>query len=122
MKVFNHVFTLEMKLERDHYTRHGFHLNTKGKDYSTKLLRSVIKNIFNINIFNIDRVTPIIMNWKEIHKGSLSKNLGKTRVRAGVNPEAANKQVETSQHEVSSIRVSGKERKTPAIRLNDFLW
>jgi hypothetical protein len=39
MKVFNHIRTFEINLVRDHYTRYGLHLNTKGKDYLAKLLR-----------------------------------------------------------------------------------
>jgi hypothetical protein len=79
-----------MNFERDHHTRHGLHLNAKGKDYSVKLIRTTIKNIFNIST-----VTPIIMNWKEIHEVPLSKSSDKTRMQMGVNPEAVNKQVET---------------------------
>jgi hypothetical protein len=31
-KVFDCVCRLEVRLERDHYTKHGLQLNTKGKD------------------------------------------------------------------------------------------
>jgi hypothetical protein len=62
------------------------------------------------------------MNWKEIHEVPSGKNLDKTRMQSSVNPEMVNKQVETYQHEVPNTRVSGRERKTPVIRSNDFLW
>jgi hypothetical protein len=89
MKVFNYVRTFEINLVRDHYTRYGLHLNTKGKDYVAKSLRSIIKNILNIGKF-----TPIIMNWKEIHEVPSSKNLVETRMQSSANPETINKQVE----------------------------
>jgi hypothetical protein len=53
------------------------------------------------------------MNWKEIHEVPSGKNLDKTWMQSNANPEIVNKQVETYQHEVHNIRVSGRERKTP---------
>jgi hypothetical protein len=103
IKLFNHVYTFEMNFERDHHPRHGLHLNAKGKDYSVKLIRTTIKNIFNIST-----VTPIIMNWKEIHEVPLSKNSDKTRVQMGVNPETVNKEVETVMQTGVNIKIVNK--------------
>jgi hypothetical protein len=72
MKVFDCASTLEVKFEGDHYTRHDFHLNTKGKDHSAKLLCFAVNSILHIN-----EVTPITMNWNGIHEVPLTKNLGK---------------------------------------------
>jgi hypothetical protein len=82
VKACNHVRALEMNFERDHYTRHGLHLNTKGKDYTTNALRFTIKNMFNIN-----RNTPITMNWKLTHEESLSANLNKIQMPTALCPE-----------------------------------
>jgi hypothetical protein len=43
MKVFDCASTLEIRYERDHYTRHGLHLNTKGKDHTAELLSLLLK-------------------------------------------------------------------------------
>jgi hypothetical protein len=72
MKVFDYASALEVKFEGDDYTRHGFHLNTKGKDHSAKLLWFAINSILHIN-----EVTPITMNWNGMHEVPLTKNLGK---------------------------------------------
>jgi hypothetical protein len=95
MKVFHYASTLEIRYERDHYTRHGLHLNTKGKDHTAELLRSTIKNIFNIS-----KITPIIMNWDGKHIMPFTTILGKTGMRMGGNPEAVISQVEMLQHTV----------------------
>jgi hypothetical protein len=78
MKVFHYASTLEIRYERDHYTRHGLHFNTKGKDHTAELLRSTIKNIFNIS-----KVTPITMNWDEKHVMPFTTILGKTGMQMG---------------------------------------
>jgi hypothetical protein len=104
MKVFDCVSTLEIKFERDHYTRHGLHLNTKGKDHTAKLLRSAIKNIFNIS-----KVTPITMNWDGKHVMPFTKNLGKTGMQMDDKSETVTSQVETPQHVVPNSRITGNE-------------
>lgn len=62
------------------------------------------------------------MNWNEIYEMPFTKNLGKTGKQTGDNSETANRQVETPQHEVSNIRITGRERNIPVTRKNDFLW
>jgi hypothetical protein len=76
MKVSDCVSTLEMRFERDHYTRHGLHLNSKGKDHSVQLLRSAIKNIFNIR-----KAAPVSMNWKEMQERPLTGKQRKAIVK-----------------------------------------
>ncbi|PNF33016.1 hypothetical protein B7P43_G16371 [Cryptotermes secundus] len=117
MKVFDYASTLEIKFERDQYTRHGLHLNTKGKDLAAKLLKSTINNIFNVS-----KVTPITMNWVGKHVMPCTKNAGKTGKQLDDNSESVISQVETPQQIVPSIRITGRERKIPVTRTNDFLW
>jgi hypothetical protein len=57
MKVFDYASALEVKFEGRHYTKHGFHLYTKGKDHSGKLLRFAMNSTLHTN-----EVTPITMN------------------------------------------------------------
>jgi hypothetical protein len=116
-KVFDCVSTIEVTFERGHYTRHGLHLNTKGKDHSVTLLSSAIKNTFTIS-----KVTPITMTWTEMYEVPSTENLGMIGEQMGDSSDSVNRQAETLQHEVSNIRVSGRERKIPVTRTNDFLW
>lgn len=46
MKPFDYAFSLEVIFEREHYTRHGLHLNTKGKDLSATKILCAIKDTF----------------------------------------------------------------------------
>jgi hypothetical protein len=46
MKHFNHISSLNVLYEKEHYTRHGLHLNARGKDHSVKSLRYAIKDLF----------------------------------------------------------------------------
>jgi hypothetical protein len=115
MKVFDNASTLEVKFEGDHYTIHGFHLNTKGKDHSAKLLRFAINSILHIN-----EVTPITMNWNGIQEVPLTKNLGKNGEQMCHSSELVDRQVVTLHHEANNIRVTGRERKIPVTRTNVF--
>jgi hypothetical protein len=95
MKVFDYASALEVKFEGDHYTRHGFHQNTKGKDHSAKLLRSAINSILHIN-----EVNPI--NNHELHEVALPKNLGKKGGEMCHSSEFVDGQVETLHHEANN--------------------
>jgi hypothetical protein len=41
-------FFMEVNTDRDHFTRHGLHLNSKGKEQSAKKIVNTIKDIFNV--------------------------------------------------------------------------
>ena len=36
MKIFKHVLVVKIDLTREHFTRHGLHVNTFGKEMITK--------------------------------------------------------------------------------------
>lgn len=58
-----------MNLETEHFTRHGLHLNSKGKEQSPKKTMNTI-----IIIFKEEKVDPITMKWKEEHAMVRAKN------------------------------------------------
>jgi hypothetical protein len=51
-----------MDLNREHFTKHGLHLNNAGKKGLAKLIASQIDKLIN-NINKIERVTAL--NWKD---------------------------------------------------------
>jgi hypothetical protein len=53
------------------------------------------------------------MNWNGMHKVPLTKNLGKKVEQMRHSSELVDGQVETLHHEVTNIRVTGRERKIP---------
>ena len=46
MSPFNHVKVASMSTEREHHTRHGLHLNKKGKHWVASNLVTEIKNLY----------------------------------------------------------------------------
>jgi hypothetical protein len=69
MKFFDYASSVEVKFDRDHHTRHGLHLNMKGKAHSVKLLMTAINGIFKKS-----KMTPISVIWNERQEVSLNKN------------------------------------------------
>jgi len=57
-------------METEHFTRHGLHLNSKGKEESAKKTVNTI-----IIIFKGKKVDPITMKWKEEHVMVRAKNV-----------------------------------------------
>jgi hypothetical protein len=51
---------INVDLDRELYTRHGLHLNLKGKEQTANKVISVIKELFHVN-----KVIPLAMKWKE---------------------------------------------------------
>jgi hypothetical protein len=52
---------INVDLDRELYTRHGLHLNLKGKEQTVNKVILVIKGLFHVN-----KETPLAMKWKEV--------------------------------------------------------
>jgi len=48
MKSFQNAATIEVTSDRDSFTKHGLHLNRKGKEWAAKTIVSSIKEIFKL--------------------------------------------------------------------------
>jgi lysophospholipase L1-like esterase len=48
MKSFQNVATVEVTSDTDHFTKHGLHLNRKGKEQTAKTIASSIKEIIKL--------------------------------------------------------------------------
>jgi lysophospholipase L1-like esterase len=48
MKSFHHASTVEVTSNRELFTKHGLHLNRKGKEQAAKPIASAIKEIFKL--------------------------------------------------------------------------
>jgi hypothetical protein len=78
MKVFDYASTLEVKFEGDHYTRYGFHLNTKGKDleFPTRIANGctpIIDNIYIDKILTRRYIACPVKNGLSHHDAQLIK-------------------------------------------------
>jgi hypothetical protein len=58
-KVFNHAETVNMSTKREHFTRHGLHVNGSGKDWITSPLATKIIQIFT----TCKPKPPILLTW-----------------------------------------------------------
>jgi hypothetical protein len=52
---------INVDLDRELYTRHGLHLNLKGKEQTANKVISVTKDLFHVN-----KAKPLAMKWKEV--------------------------------------------------------
>ena len=60
MKTFQHATTVVVTSNRELFTKHGLHLNNKGKEQVAKTIASSIKEVFKLQ-----EKDPIKMSWKE---------------------------------------------------------
>jgi len=60
MKRYNHTEVIDMGAEREHYTKHGLHMNRKGKEYMTRKIADNIKILFTKQ-----KLPPIPLEWNE---------------------------------------------------------
>jgi len=47
-KSFQNATTVNVTSDRDHFTKHGLHLNRKGKEQAAKTISNSIKEIFKL--------------------------------------------------------------------------
>ena len=59
-KAHQNLFEVSMDMDRDLFTRQGFHLNTHGKEQTASDIISVLSNLFKVK-----RKAPITLMWKE---------------------------------------------------------
>ena len=106
---FSHVSLIETNINRNYYTKHGLHLNNKGKE---ELARS-IANLINKLVLNEDKDKPVItLNWKDVINRSLSVQ---------ISPDQLKSSTLESSDQIPN-RTSTRQKKLPVTRKNDFLW
>jgi hypothetical protein len=82
MRAFNHASVLEITSDRNHFTKHGFHLNGVGKEVLSK---QIVSHIYAIK--DQEKNPPIIFGWNSgvsnlnsLHQGSvINRNLREQR-------------------------------------------
>lgn len=95
MKVYEHVCVVDVYLKREHFTRHGLHMNYKGKEEAARTISSTIDCINN----KVSNSIPL--QWYD-------------------NNGAAQEKVEQKQASGPSTRSSTRTFKPPS-HLGDFL-
>jgi hypothetical protein len=105
-RVFSQVVIVETDLDRKYFTRHGLHLNNRGKEYLSKLIATQINRLIHGKKQDVPAVP---LNWTD----ELSDKLNL------VNPVTM-----TTEEipEISLNRTASRSRRLPVTRSNDFLW
>ena len=60
MKIYRHITVMDLNLEREHFTRHGLHMNYKGKQEATRNISATVEDMFNKK-----KICPIDLQWKD---------------------------------------------------------
>jgi hypothetical protein len=125
---------IEVPKERDLYTRHGQHLNARGKEPIASKIALTIENIIQ------KKANPIPMNWsvtneidmqeqaKQVHENPTSDNVSNTLERSdhmakgNISNKNSTSQVDTTSTEHEPTRFSSRARKIPTMKYDDFLW
>ena len=117
LKAYKNTLIVEVDSNRDYYTRHGLHLNRKGKELTAKKIALAIQN--KLNTQNCD---PIIM------RHNLSTNAISLPDQANTtttNHEGKfHKHISSApiQHTSPTASVSLRHKKPPRSLTDDFLW
>jgi len=106
MKMFEHTKIIEVNLNREHFTRHGLHMNAAGKELIAQRIANNIRGVLTRQT-----TTPISMTWKEdLTEFSQEEN------------EVEERSDGVLDWKVPELRSSERHRKQPVTRSDDFLW
>jgi hypothetical protein len=111
MTPFNHVKVVSISTEREHRTRHGLHLNKKGKHWVTDNLVKEIKNSY----LPLNKNPPIVLQWKNTKENATHQISPATSIRTGSDMEPANPS------EVRSSDYDNEPPKPGEIRSSDWI-
>ena len=103
MRRYNYTEVTDMSANRDHYTRHGLHMNGKGKDWLARRTVDTINKLF-VN----QELAPITLEWEESsEKRDQPKTIGHKESNSGI--------------EQQEVRTSSRIQKQPR-KMDTFLW
>jgi hypothetical protein len=102
IKAYNNIKILDVDTSRGHFTCHGLHMNGIGKE---KMARNVSEVVKKMAIRKEE--TPVTLVWKD-------KSVGKSGETEEKSDVSEKKEIE--------VQTSGRKRKQPVARRDDFLW
>jgi hypothetical protein len=121
VKAYSHATIVDTNLDRKFFTRHGLHLNKRGKEWLAKLLATQINRL----VINKAMVSPkIALKWKdESAVNQYLEILMKSKSPpAQTNNTNSKIQIDTLHKETAVPRTSNRQKRQPITRNKDFLW
>ena len=116
LKAFNNTQMVEGGSNRDYYTRHGLHLNQKGKEQMARNIAWAIKDRLNVQ-----KCTPIIMSQCLI-EATTKNDQAETTNTYYDDKEHKLIQMTANHYETSNVRASLRHKKPPKLLTENFLW
>ena len=133
MKIHYHIRVCSMSTNRDHFTTHGLHMNAQGKNWITHTWASLIKTLTFSSL-----LSPIPLP----EKNKCNEDPAFSAINSCVNnlevtttthpppiplprkevPPVITPASSVSQCAIAATRTSGRTRKQPTTRGDDFLW
>ena len=112
---------MDTDLDRKLFTRHGMHLNKRGKEWLAKLLATQISRLV---IYKVRAAPKIALKWKDelAVNQCLEINTSIESPPAQTNNSNNKIQTDTLHKETAVPRTSNRQKKHPITRNNDLLW
>jgi hypothetical protein len=120
-KAYSHVTLVDTNLDRKLFTRHGMHLNKRGKEWLAKLLATQISRL----VINKVRVAPkIALKWKDelVVNQCLEINMSSESPPTQINNTNNKIQIGTLRKEKAVPRTSNRQKRQQITCNKDFLW
>jgi uncharacterized protein YaiI (UPF0178 family) len=120
-KANSHVTIVDTDLDRKLFTRHGMHLNKRGKEWLAKLLATQISRLV---INKVRAALKIALKWKD--ESAVNQHLEIHMTSKSPPPQTSNTnskiQSDTLHKETAVPRTSSRQKRQPVTRNKDFLW
>jgi hypothetical protein len=123
MKLFKNTEVIKIDLDRRSLTKHGQHMNAKGKELMAKRIAAAIKHTLKVC-----EKTPISMKWKGSteNQGSGETKIGVGEGRDLIENHNDSVSVENNnsrwEEDETAMKASRRCQNIPVTRRDDFLW
>jgi hypothetical protein len=117
MKVFENTELINFDLDRSGFTKHGQHMNAKGKELVASRIAADIKHTLKVC-----KKTVIIIKWKEVSSKE-NQGLGEARNSVGDGRDPIKNKNDSVSVENNNSSMEQVETAMKAVtRRGDFLW
>jgi len=120
-KAYNHITIVDTDLDRQFFTRHGMHLNKRGKEWLAKLLVTHISRLGSDKA-RISKKIVLKCKYELITDQHPEINMTTTSPPAQINNINNKNQIDTTHKEIVVARTSNRQKRQPITRNKDFLW